>query len=286
VSDEHADRRARLQALIARDPTEALARLLDLARSSPDPGEAQDAIDLLLDAPGLASRPEAERALTALASSGDQPWRRTAALHALGELPSETPERAREIADVARRDADPQVREAAASVLCELGERSPGDVSAAAARSIAAGLSGETDPAVRAALVGSIRDTRDPAVAEALMSALAGDSDAAARQAAAEVLGGVALASRPQAIAALAARFGSETDEDVQRTILASIVRAGRSDAIATLETLRANAGALAQDADDYIFALRSGEDDPARVTAIKEAREAARAGSAPVERD
>jgi hypothetical protein len=206
-----------------------------------------------------------------------EPWRRAAALRALADIPNETPERVNEIASIGRRDRERGVREVAAIALADLADRSPGDVAATAASAAVANLADETDPAIRAALLGAIRDTRDAAVANTLIGALCGETDSMARDAAAEALGDVAVAHRARTIDALAARFVAEPDEDVRRTILASIVRAGRANSATTLEALRPNAGSLALDVDDYLVALRSGEDDPEKLAALKAAREAAR---------
>jgi len=273
--------RSELSALIARDPVAAIRSIVERVRSARDEAEKAEALLLLCDEQALASRPEVAAALAEIATTADAVSARASATRMLGELGGESPDRVDKIGAIARGDASAEVREAAANALATLAERSPGELAAKAAQSIVANLGAETDAAVRATLLGSIRDTRDPAVVSALVTALSGETSQEGRDAAAELLGTVVSAQRGRALEALATRFAVEPDDEVRRTILASIVRAGRVDAAGTLEGLRSSAGTLEADVSDYLAILASGEDDPIKVAALKDARECARVGLA-----
>jgi hypothetical protein len=270
-----------LLALVARDPAAAARALLELVRTTRDDAERADALALLADERALSGRPEVAAGLAEIAATAELAVARAGALRTLGQLPAESAERAEKIAAIGRADADPEVRQAAASALADMAERAPGETAARASACLVESLRAETDGSVRATLLGAIRDTRDPTVADAVLSALARDADAQAREAAAGALADVASPYRARAVLALADRFGVESDDGLRRTLLASIVRAGRSSSLGTLESLLPQAGSLATDVNDYLAILRSGEDDPVKVAALKDARENARGRAA-----
>jgi hypothetical protein len=273
--------RSELSDLIARDPAAAIRSIVERVRSARDEAEKAEALLLLCDEQALACRPEVAAALAEIATTADAVSARASATRMLGELTGESTDRIEKVGAIARGDASAEVREAAADALATMAERSPGELAARAAQALVANLGAETDAVVRATLLGSIRDTRDPAVVSALVSALSSEASQEGRDAAAEVLGTVVWAQRGRALDALASRFAVEPDDDVRRTILASIVRAGRADALGTLQGLRSSAGTLEADVSDYLAILASGEDDPTKVAALKDARECARVGLA-----
>ncbi|MBI3724681.1 hypothetical protein HY251_12105 [bacterium] len=279
--DEAAARlRERLAGEAARGPAAvADALVLALARSK-DAAEADLVVSLVIETPGVAESPDLARALLALAASDTLPHRRSAALEALGELPSPDVERVRQVAALGRQVTSEEVRAASASALGSIGEASPGAVSLASAREIARSISGEQSETVRGLLVGSVHDASDPSVVATMLSVLERDGAASVRLEVARALGSLEPEDRAGVVAALSRRFDVELDRDVRLALVASIATTGREHAAAVLERLRARAGDLAVDVEDYLAGLRSGELDASRLRAIKEQREDARAAS------
>jgi HEAT repeat protein len=265
--------RSEIEALIQKDPAAALKGLLAALRDAQNEVDLGLVLSLLKNEAGL-PRAEVAAALADMAQHDELPLRRAAALKTLGDLPDPDSTRLDLIASLGRGDAAPEVREAAAFSLGALGDRSPGPLAASAAKDLVDSLNAETDPRVRASLIFALRDTRDPAVAQALLAALT-DADTGVRQAAANMLGGVAAANRASAVSALAAQFVQEPNPDVRMTIVVAIVSAGRLSAIPTLEGLAG--GDLQPTIDDYLFGLRSGEDNVDKLFGIRMARERAR---------
>jgi HEAT repeat protein len=209
-----------------------------------------------------------------MAAHDEAPFRREAALHALGAVPDGGADRIAQIADLARHERVSEVRETAAVALGELGDRSPGAVARTAARTIVDQLRDETEPRVKACLLYALRDTREQPVADAVLAALA-DPDSMVRLAAADVLGDVAAAHRQTAVATLAARFEQETDPDLRNMIVTAIVRAGRISALPVLEKL--HGGDQQPLIDDFVAGLRDGEDNMEKLYALRAARMDAR---------
>ena len=275
AGDENGARasRAELSMLIAKDPGAALAALLAGLRVAGDEAAAGLILDVLTSEEALPHL-EVLAALCDMASHDDVPFHRELALHGLGELPDGGADRVAQVADLARRERDPEVRETAAVALGALGDRSPGPVARSAAGEIVDSLATETEPRVRACLLYALRDTRDQRVAGALLGAL-GDPDQGVRLAAADVLGDVAALHRDQAVSALATRFEQETDPQLRRTIVAAIVRAGRMGALPVLAALPG--GDEQPFIDDFVAGLRDGEDNMEKLYALRAAREKAR---------
>ncbi len=266
-------RRAELSSFIAKDPGAALAALLAELRVTGDEAAAGLILDVLTSEEAL-PHPEVLAALCDMASHDDVPFHRELALHGLGELPDGGADRVTQVAELARRERDPEVRETAAVALGALGDRSPGPVARSAAGEIVDSLATETDPRVRACFLYALRDTRDQRVADALLGAL-GDPDQGVRLAAADMLGDVAALHRDQAVSALATRFEQETDPQLRRTIVAAIVRAGRMGALPVLTALPG--GEEQPFIDDFVAGLRDGEDNMEKLYALRAAREKAR---------
>jgi hypothetical protein len=195
-------------------------------------------------------------------------------MRSLADLPGADQARAEQVATLGRRDAAPEVREAAAVALGSMGDRSPGALAAATSRNVVESLAAEAHPRVRAMLAYAVRDSRDPAVADALLAALR-DPELEVRVAAADQLGDVAAAHRARAVSALAARFETENDRDARVTIVTAIVRAGKLQALQALQGLRG--GDLQPTIDDYVEGLRSGEDNVDRLFAMHLGNERAR---------
>ena len=282
VADDIARLRAEVLAWANDDPARAAAELVDALRAAEDELAASSIVSVLVQAFDVASRPEVASALLDIARNDPAACRRSAAAKGLGELPHPDEARVGEIASIARADTAEDVRLSAAFALGAVSDRSPGELSARAARELAASLDSEPSGAVRTGLIYSVRDTRQGAVVDGLLGALANDSEIAARQAAADVLGDVAPPHRVRTIEALASRFEAETERDMKLTLLTSLIRAGREGATATLVALAPRAGALAEDVNDYLEGLRSGETDMDRLYAMKQARESARGAAWP----
>lgn len=268
--------KARVRDLVRKDPAGALRELLGAIRASEDEAQLGLVLGLLTSDPAL-PRDEVRAALLDMAQHDDVAMRRAAALHGLGQVRSPDEAQVADVAACAHGDPDPQVREAAATALGSLGDRSPGPLAASAARAIVADLADEREGRVRATLVYAVRDTREQPVSDALVGAL-GDSDPQVRLAAADMLGDVAAAHRADAVSAMARAFGRETQRDVRLCLVTAIVRAGRMNALSALEGL--SGGDLQPTIDDYLAGLRSGEDNPEKLFAIRQARERARKGS------
>ncbi len=279
ANDEEAIAAAKeeLKILARTNPAAALDGVLAAMRGTTDEQALAVLSSVLLNG-SLALRPDVSLALTQMAARDEVPARRAVAMRTLGNLPEGDVARVQLVADMGRADADPSVREAAAVALGAIGDHSPGDVAAAAAKNIVSGLSAETDPRVRSMLVYAVRDTRDGATTDALVAVLAHDSQPEPRQAAADMLGEVAAAHRARVLDALAAQFVQETDQGIRGTIITSIVSAGRLSAIPVLEGVK-DAGPLQATIDDYLAGLRSGEDDMQKLQALRNARQATREG-------
>ena len=266
-----------LAKLVAANPSAALVAILAALKAESDPLSLAVLSTALLD-DALAGNPEVLSALKDMARDDDLPARRAMAVRTLGNLPGGDQARVDLLAGMERDDTDPSVREAAAVALGVVADRSPGDVAAAAAKSLVDALSSETDPRVRSMLLYAVRDTRASDVTSALIAALANDPDEAPRLAAADVLGDVAAAYRSEALDALAAQVPQATDPRLASTLITSIVSAGRLSAIPVLQRLRAGAGSLQPMIDDYLAGLTSGEDNMDKLEALRIARETARA--------
>jgi len=266
-----------LSELAAQNPTAALGAVVDAMKAEKDPQALAALASVLLD-DALAGRPEVLSALADMAQKDELPSRRATALRTLGDLPGGDAARVELIMGMEQKDQDPLVRASAASALGAVGERSPGPVAAAVAKSLIEAASAETDPQVRATLLYAVRDTRDASVADALLSALAHDTESGPRLAAAEMLGSVAAPHRARAMDVLAVQLGQESDARMRETIIKSIVSAGRMSAVPVLQRLRADSGEQQALIDDYLAGLASGEDSIDKLDAIKAARETARA--------
>jgi hypothetical protein len=268
---------ASLQALrgaLAEASPADLAALIAFFRGATDP-TLLDAIAEALSPHGLA-RPEVLAALAAIADSDAANDRRAAAIKALGLAPADEASLAR-LDRLAREDGVTVVREAAANALGAVVERDPARGPAVARLLLAVALHDE-DESVRAAALWSLRgqDVDEAGVAQ-LARVLARDPDLAPRQAAADALAFVAPERRAPALAALASALGTERDEDIRKTILASVVRAGGADSVPVLEAIKAAHADLAADAEDYLSELRRGVTDMELLHAAKERREDAR---------
>jgi hypothetical protein len=265
-----------LNDLAKTDPVAALDGVLASLRGTKD-DQALAVFSSVLLTDALARRPDVALALTQMAERDEVPGRRVAAMRTLGNLPDGDVARVQLVANMGRTDADSSVREAAAVALGAIGDRSPGDVAAAAAKNIVSGLQAETDPRVRSMLIYAVRDTRDGATTDALLGVLH-DSQPETRQAAADMLGEVAAAHRTRVLDALAVQFAQESDQGIRGTIITSIVSAGRLSAIPVLEGVK-DAGPLQATIDDYLAGLRSGEDNMDKLQALRNARQATREG-------
>jgi hypothetical protein len=143
----------------------------------------------------------------------------------------------------------------------------------------------DADAGTRSQALAALRlHEADGATVDAISSPLARDPDASWRQAAAEALGDVSPACREKTLAMLASALDLEREPFVRRTELTSIVRAGRAQAIPTLEAIQRKHADLAQDAEDYLVELRKGEVDMDHLWAAKERAESLRrdAGAGP----
>jgi hypothetical protein len=278
-NDEDTRRRLHdeLVAFASENPARAAVELVAALRAAKDESETDTILGILTNEVEIASRPEVAAAFADIALNDTQAFRRSAAVRGLGEIPGADESRLSMIAKVARADRDEDVRQSAAFALGEVSEKSPGRLAAAASRELVSSLSSEPSGSVRTGLIYSVRDTRDPAVVTGLMSTLSADGEIAARQAAADVLGDVAAAHRVRAVETLASRFDVESDRDMRLTILTSIIRAGRENAVKALEALKPRAGELAADVDDYLEGLKSGETDMDKLFSMKQEREQAR---------
>jgi hypothetical protein len=266
-----------LERLVTEDPLAALAAILGALRAEQDEQSLAVLSSLLLD-DALAERPEVLSALTEMARQDELAARRATAARALGNLPGGDASRVELLTGLERGDTDPSVREAAATALGVVGDRSPGTVAAAAAKSLVDAIPSETDPRVRSMLLYAVRDTRDADVTNVLLNALANDPETAPRLAAADMLGDVAAAQRARVLDALAAQLTQESDPSLSATIVKSIVSTGRMAAIPVLQRAHGNSGSVQTLIDDYLAGLTSGEDDMNKLEAIKLARETARA--------
>lgn len=244
--------------------------------------DAPSVLDILASAiaadPVLAANVRVAEAFLTIAESRDgAPAQRQSALYFLSQAGVLSPALQDRIAAYARVEGDPALQSGAVAALAQvarLDEARAPSVNAQlldVARSAADGM-------VRSNALGALtgRVTEDATLTQ-VAEFLRSDRDSEVRRAAAESLGGVPAERRGPALAALEAAFRSESATEVRRTILISIVRAGRADAAATLERIAGIDPSLARDAQDYLEILATGETDPNRVFEAKSRREAGR---------
>ena len=282
VSDpDHADLEELVEALreaLAGASADEMSAVLDTFRETTDPG-LLDSLASALKPHGLA-RPEVLAALGALAERDTSEVRRAAAITALGLAPPDDA-LVGYLDRLARTDPAAEVRAAAVKALGSSLESDPARGAAILERLLEVVLH-DDDGGVRAAAIWSLRgrDADATAVGQ-LVRVLGTDRDLGPRQAAAETLADVGPEHRLAALAALEGALAEERDQDLRRTILTSIIRAGGAAAIPVLESVKARHADLARDADDYLVELRRGVTDMEQLSELKQRKDAARSTSA-----
>lgn len=244
--------------------------------------EASSVLDILASAlasdPAFAANPRIQEAFLDIAERGDDlAVRRQSALYFLSQTWRMPPGLQDRIATLARMESDPSLQSGAVQALAQFARTDE------ARRAVVNGqlldvARGSTEAMIRANAISALApracdDSSLAHVAEFLRS----DRDSEVRRAAAEALGGAAVEARFVALAELEKAYRAEPGDDVKRTILMSIVRAGRGDAAAALERISSADPALARDALDYLEILRSGETDTDRIFEEKARRETGR---------
>jgi hypothetical protein len=233
---------------------------LAVLASSNDPRALAGAVRALTRLHAL-NDPEVQRALASLGND-PSPARRAAGLRALGALPAPDASRVEMLAAAVSGDPEPAVRAAAAEALGAVADR---DATLARATNAALVDASTADPDARVryeATQAIHLGAAPPAVVGALEALMRDDRDAAVRQAAIQTLGDASAAESASVRASLEAQLAQETHPALRKSLLASIVRTGRADAIPSLETIAAASPDLAGDAQDFLAALETGATD------------------------
>lgn len=238
-------------------------------------------LDLLVGAisqdPAVANDPGIVDSFLQMAEQGGDPNLRRESLLFLGSVGQPTGDFVARIVRLGKSDTDAGVQAGAVQALAQFAS-THAEQAGAVARDLLEVAQAAHDPMVRATAVAALAapDASEDGL-RVLGGLVRGDSDSTVRIAAAEALGGVRAANRGAALTSLEAAFRQEPEEAVRRSLIYNIVRAGRADAASALERLAGVDPRLAPDIQDYLEILRSGETDPARISAEKSVRDAAR---------
>ncbi len=244
--------------------------------------ESATVLDVLASAiasdPSFASNPRlAEQFLSLAESANENEARRQTALFFLSQTHAMPPLLQDRVAALARVEADPVVQSAAVQALAHFAGTDESRTATVNVQLVDIARSA-TDPMIRSgALAGVFSRAADENLIATVGEFLRADRDAEVRRSAAESLGGVPAPNRFVALAELEKAYRSEGAEEVRRTILISVLRAGRGDAAATLERLLPADAGLAPDVRDYLEILKTGETDINRIFEEKTRRDLAR---------
>ncbi len=266
----------RLAAWIGQDPARALQVVARLAEEV-DPQAAAFLVEALRLSPVAAQDPSVAEALLGVARSGAAVGARVAALGFLagGSLPDARMIPA--VLDLTARATDPHLRGLGANLLAGALERRPPG-SAEVFRFLVDLAAHDPLEDIRGSILQSLPLRHaDAGAVEAVGAILGADPAVGVRATAALALGDPPRAQAGRAVAVLQSTLGTERDPEVRRTVLTSIVRAQRLDALPLLERLAADHPDLRPHIEDYRKILATGETDMDRIWEQKQKMEFAR---------
>lgn len=244
--------------------------------------EHASVLDVLASAiasdPSFAANPRIAEAFLGIAEKSDEnAARRQSAFYFLAQTRHMPPALEDRVASFARSESDPALKSGAIQAMSQFARTDEARTPVVNGQLLDVARGAE-DPLIRSGALGAVQSrASDEATIAAVAGFLHSDRDGEVRRAAAESLGGVPAPIRVAALTELEKSYRVESAVDVKRTILMSIVRAGRMDAGATLERLIAIDPQLTRDVQDYLDILKSGETDVARIMDEKAKREAGR---------
>ncbi len=263
----------RLAAWIGGDPQRGIEVVARFEAES-DPDVLSALIEALQADPGSSRSPEMAEAFLRIARADALAARRGLALEFLAQAGLPDARLVPAALDLVRRETDPHARGIAANLLTAALERRPAQ-SAEVFRAL--GELARTDPvdAVRGMILQSLPlRLGDAAAVEAVGAVLAKDTAGGVRATAALALGDPPGGQRDRAAELLQAALGTEQVGDVRRTLVTSLVRVKKADALPLLDRLAREHPDLADHIADYRKILSTGETDMDRIWEAKQRME------------
>ena len=274
-SDAIAEIETRLRKWLLEDPART-RELFDLFRKEADGTIMAILTGVLLSDPSVTQSAELAQGFLAVARDDKNADRRVQAVSFLAAVQQPSSGLVTDISSVARMDADPKVRQEALQALVQF-RQTKSDYAGRVNDVLLDVLRRDADEGVRGSAVRSMDLYQaQPQTVEAVIDAGRADASPQFRAAAFAAAADAHPENRKQVVAKLEEAFLAERDPEVRLGLVTGIARAGRKDALQTLQRMADADPARREQIHDFVTALESGEPDFEQVwRSVRERREA-----------
>ncbi len=267
---------AHLKEYVAGDPARA-KELVDIFKRETEPAILEILAGALLSDPQIANAPELVQGFLSIARDDRNSDRRGQALLFLSGVTEISPQLVSDIVTLARNETDMQVRIGSISALTQYMQTHK-EFSGQINETFIEIAKTDKDETVRGTAIQSLNLRESGAQSlDAVSDVLRADQASGVRAVAAMIMGDAPPQQRQFVMGKLEEAFTGEQDREVKRSMITSVVRAGREDALQSLERMRSSDPKYTDDVNDYIEILRTGERDMDKIWDQKFQREQAR---------